>query len=327
MKKTLSFIVAICMITTFSTCVFATDNPVDSAFNFDTLLEDQDNITSLVFGHNLTGVIKDGFWFANLDNSSLKNILSTTTFYGIPTFLLTPFISNDNSTITSYMIPAAQISETNKILRVVGIGNNKAIIPLHSFSTPLKNSFGNTIGYTGNDNVQFVRGKNPYTLMILYINSDNVVYPVILVVGYKTNWNNEFPKNNEELTITLNEILGTQDNYTYYITPDIDSGDILDSSKHHTSHISNPNKRPHYTIASTSTEGGTISSVTPDNQLFLVGDINQKYTVTADEGYTIAYIIVDGQIVPNSINCGDTASFTFECIYGNRSISAIFKKK
>lgn len=81
---------------------------------------------------------------------------------------------------------------------------------------------------------------------------------------------------------------------------------------------------PYLPIAATVGEGGSITA--PGEKLFRPGDISQKYTVTANVGYTIYYIQVDGKAVPNSVNCGDTAFFTFDAIYGPRTINDVFKK-
>jgi len=330
MKKTLAFFVAVCMIATFSTCVFAKAplNPPDP-FNFDNLLQGKGNIKVNQGYDILNSQLINGFWIAAKDNSSLDSIISTTTLNNIPVFILT------NPTVTTRIFPASNLNEKDKkIILAHEYNRSWSLISPQNFSQPIRwKDSSETIGYTSD--LYFGIGTDNDNKMFLFVSSNNQVYPLIIVTtnldsGIEPIWEENFPKNNEELTMVLQQTFHTDDNYTFYINPVIhnnyDSGNDLDSSNTSTRTISiNPNRRPHYTISTASTEGGTVSTV--GEELLLVGNLDQKYTIAADEGYTIAYVIVDGQIVPNSINCGDMATFTFDCIYGNRSISAVFKKK
>lgn len=308
MKKLLSLALVIALITlALPTAAFADTG----AFDFSKMLTDESDAAAHINGMDLTGTVKAGIWFAEEDSSSLEGILSTTTLNGIPLFVL------ENTTAWTYVTLAAQTSELNKTLNLVDIVNNKWFpsIP-KSVSPPLQSTSGATIGCISDN---WVSTTKDYTLdtMLLYINSDNVVYPIIVafyddVSHPELAWDESWPENNEELTAGLREALGTTDDYTFY------TGSTTTSSHKHTNLL-------YHAITASAGEGGSITE--PGEKLFRPGDIDQSYTVTTDEGYTIYYIQVDGKTVPNSINCGDTASFTFDCIYGPRSIKAVFKKK
>ena len=153
--------------------------------------------------------------------------------------------------------------------------------------------------------------------MQLYVNAENIVYPIIVLISASDNdselvWDESWPKNNEALTTILQNELGTTDNYTFYIAPS-----FRKKGSSHTNLLYLP-------ITATAGEGGSITE--SGEKIFRPGAIDQTYTVTANAGYTISYILVDGTPVPNSFNCGEIAIFTFDAIYGPRTINAIFKK-
>lgn len=308
MKKLLSLALAITLLMlTLPIAAFADTG----AFDFSKLLTDESDAVAHVNGTDLTGTTKEGLWFAMKDSSSLEGILSTTTLKGIPLFVL------ENTTTWTYATLAAQTSECDKTLNVVDIVHGNWFPALSSsISTPLKSTASSTMGYLYDDGMNTI-GNITLDYMELYINSDNVVYPLI-VAFYDSNshpeleWDESWPENNEELTTGLRQVLGTTNNYTFY------TGSSTISSHKHTNLL-------YHAITAAAGEGGQITE--PGEKLFRPGAIDQTYTITAEEGYTIYYIQVDGKTVPNSISCGDTASFTFDCIYGPRSIKAVFKKK
>ncbi len=310
MKKLLSLVLVIALIT-LALPTAALADPAPTPFDFSKLLTDESNVTAHVDGKDLTGTVKEGIWFAEEDSSSLEGILSTTTLKGIPLFVL------ENTTTWTYVTPAAQTSECDKTLNLVDIVGGTWFPDLSfSISTPLKNTAGSTMGCLC-DGYTCIAGDYTLNYMMLYINSDNVVYPII-VAAYddvshpELAWDESWPENNEELTTGLRQALGTTNDYTFY------TGSTTTSSHKHTNLL-------YHAITASAGEGGSITEL--GEKLFRPGDIDQTYTITADEGYTIYYIQVDGKTVPNSINCGDTASFTFDAIYGPRSINAVFQKK
>lgn len=312
MKKLLSLVILIALlILALPTAALAADLP---AFNFDNLLTEEGSAYVERPSGNLNSTLTNGFWFAAYDSSSLDGILSTTTLNGIPVFLL------DSPTASTYIWPAAQASERDKILKLVASNDNgwysydpHFILPA---SQPIRRTVGSDIiGYTGN--LLFSKPYNKsYSQMQVYVSDDNTVYPIILSVSDLNSnpavvWKENWPKSNDELTTILRDTLGTTADYTYSITPTF-------GGKKSTNLLYLP-------ITAIAGEGGSITE--SGEKLFRPGDISQKYTVTANEGYTIYYIQVDGKTVSNSINCGDEASFTFDAIYGPRSINAVFKKK
>lgn len=65
-------------------------------------------------------------------------------------------------------------------------------------------------------------------------------------------------------------------------------------------------------------EGGTVS---PAGNIQIKYGSSQTFTITPDDGYEVADVLVDGKSV------GAVTSYTFEAVTENHTISAIFKKK
>ncbi|MDF3005302.1 MAG: hypothetical protein K0S22_1774 [Oscillospiraceae bacterium] len=327
MKKLLSLVLVIALIVlAFPTAALATDGSSDGSsgsepdlapFDFENLLTEECEVNADLNTKNLTGVLKQGFWFAASDSSSLDGILSTTTLNGIPVFLL------DSPTKTTFMWPAAEASEKDKMLKLVmgsgGRWDYDSDYLRYPTSSPIRQTADSVrIGYTANL-IFGMRGDISSNLMYLFICNNNMVYPVIMSYSDLSSdpaptWDESWPKNNEELTAILREQLNTTEDYTFFTTPNFGSG----KKKGHTNLLYLP-------LIAIAGEGGSITE--QGEKIFRPGNIDQKYTVTANEGYTIYYVQVDGKTVQNSVNCGDTATFTFDCIYGPRSINAVFKKK
>ena len=72
-----------------------------------------------------------------------------------------------------------------------------------------------------------------------------------------------------------------------------------------------------YTITATAGEGG---SITPAGEVSVKEGASQTFTITAQEGYAIADVLVDGQSV------GVVDSYTFENVTANHTIAALFTK-
>ena len=337
MKKTLALFLAICMIATFTSISFATSKPIDSseAFNFDNLLEGEGDVHINQIEHVLNGKLINGFWVSLVDNSPLDNILTTSIVGNIPVFTL------HNPTSGFRIFSAFEPSEYNKRIYIATEYKGSWMrIPFSNLYQPISwLDSSDTIGYTSDMGMYFKNIKMNRSM--LFINEDGIVYPIILVnttldSGIDIVLEDYLPPNNEELTILLQEKFSTHKKYSYFINPefnnnpidsgDKDSGDIDSGETNHSTHVNSSTRKLVYSIELKPSDGGTISNSNNDN-IFKVGDINQTYTITADEGYTIHYIEVDGKIVPNSIDCGDTTTITFDCIYGNRNINAVFKKK
>lgn len=70
------------------------------------------------------------------------------------------------------------------------------------------------------------------------------------------------------------------------------------------------------TITTSAGEGGTIS---PNGDVSVAKGLDQTFTITANEGYTIADVLVDGASV------GPVDSYTFEAVTENHTIAASFK--
>lgn len=73
-----------------------------------------------------------------------------------------------------------------------------------------------------------------------------------------------------------------------------------------------------YQITATAGENGTI---TPNGVIDVTAGLNQEFVITPNEGYNIEDVLVDGSSV------GAVASYTFNNVSGNHSISAIFAIK
>ena len=315
MKKllVLTLVIALIMLE-LPTVVLASPEP--APFDFSKLLtEEGETCASMFKSSNVTGTLQPGFWVAAIDGSSLDGILSTTSLNGLPVILL------DGPTARTFIWPAAQLSEKDKVLRKITYIDGDWYTSTSDIcfaSEPIRRtSSSEIIGYTAYLNSAIVKGLNGNAI-VFYINSDNMVYTMVLSMSDLSRdpapaWDDSWPKDNAALTEILRGQLNTEENYTFFITPD-----FSEKKKDHTNLLYLP-------ITATTSEGGSITE--PGEKIFRPGDISQKYTVTANEGYTIYYIQVDGKTVPNSVNCGDTATFTFDCIYGPRSINAVFKKK
>jgi len=70
-----------------------------------------------------------------------------------------------------------------------------------------------------------------------------------------------------------------------------------------------------YNIVSTAGEGGTIS---PRGSVWVPMNTNRTFTITANEGYAIIDVLVDGKSV------GAVSSYTFEKVTGRHTIEAKF---
>ena len=316
MKKLLSLALVIALITlALPTATLA--DPAPPSFNFANLVTVEcDVIASMYNNPDVAGTLKQGFWVAAIDSSSLDGILSTSTLNGLPVLFL------KGPKTWTYIWPVAQESEKDRIVKMVNSRNGvweTSDWRIYPTSEPIRRTTDSeTIGYTAKLSFIYMHNES-FSRMHFYISDDNTVYPVIISMSvsdstYEPVWEEYWPKNNEELTNILRETLGTTEDYTFFTTPNFGSG----KKKEHTNLLYLP-------ITATAGEGGQITE--PGEKLFRPGDISQEYTVTANDGYTIYYIQVDGKTVSNSVNCGDTATFNFDCIYGPRSISAVFMKK
>lgn len=76
-------------------------------------------------------------------------------------------------------------------------------------------------------------------------------------------------------------------------------------------------EKKEYTISASSQTGG---SITPDGDVTVIEGETQKFTITADEGYSISDVKVDGESV------GAVSEYSFENISSNHTIEALFNK-
>ena len=70
-----------------------------------------------------------------------------------------------------------------------------------------------------------------------------------------------------------------------------------------------------YTISATSGQGGTID---PSGQLSIDGGASQSFAISADSGYEVEAVMVDGQ------NMGVMSNYTFDQVSSNHTISVLF---
>jgi hypothetical protein len=73
----------------------------------------------------------------------------------------------------------------------------------------------------------------------------------------------------------------------------------------------------YYTVTATAGKGGAIS---PQGKTTISSGGQQSYTITADRGYEIKEVLIDGKGI------GALSSYTFSGITGNHTIEAIFKE-
>ena len=73
-----------------------------------------------------------------------------------------------------------------------------------------------------------------------------------------------------------------------------------------------------YTITAEAGEGGSIS---PSGRVSVTAGANRTFTITADDGYEIADVIVDDESV------GAVSSYTFKNVRANHTIKVIFKEE
>lgn len=73
-----------------------------------------------------------------------------------------------------------------------------------------------------------------------------------------------------------------------------------------------------YTITAEAGDGGSIS---PSGRVSVTAGANRTFTITADDGYEIADVIVDDKSV------GAVSSYTFEKVRANHTIEAIFEEE
>ncbi len=70
-----------------------------------------------------------------------------------------------------------------------------------------------------------------------------------------------------------------------------------------------------HSITASASEGG---SITPDGTVFVKNGLDQTFTITADEGYAIADVTVDGESV------GKVSTYTFKAVTEDHTIAATF---
>ena len=70
-----------------------------------------------------------------------------------------------------------------------------------------------------------------------------------------------------------------------------------------------------HSITATAGQGG---SITPDGTVFVKNGLDQTFTITADEGYAIADVTVDGESV------GKVSTYTFQAVTEDHTIAATF---
>ena len=80
-----------------------------------------------------------------------------------------------------------------------------------------------------------------------------------------------------------------------------------------------------HTITATAGEGGTID---PSGEVVVVEGADKTFTITPDNGYEIAEVVVDGQAVDlaDVVNEDGTGTYTFEKVDGDHSIEITFEK-
>ncbi len=76
-------------------------------------------------------------------------------------------------------------------------------------------------------------------------------------------------------------------------------------------------EKQEYTISVSSQTGG---SITPDGEVTVIEGETQTFTITADEGYSIGDVKVDGESV------GAVSEYVFEDISADHTIEALFNK-
>ncbi len=76
-------------------------------------------------------------------------------------------------------------------------------------------------------------------------------------------------------------------------------------------------EKKEYKISASSQTGG---SITPDGEVTVIEGEMQKFTITANEGYSIGDVKVDGESV------GAVSEYTFENVSGDHTIEALFNK-
>ncbi|MDD4509956.1 MAG: hypothetical protein PHY23_03460 [Oscillospiraceae bacterium] len=319
MKKLLSLTLAIALILlALPTAAFAATNPADLSKLLTGTMEGKAEV------FNWDYICNDGIYFYSSSGEPITDMLTPSTLNGLPAF------AYNGRSGTSYWAVAFDDTQKDKhiaILKNDGDGWEFLAPSIVGGDTVHKVKYSlqkdsKIVGYTTPVN-PIKTGANSLYLLVGAPDENDVipVYPFVFATSEANSpcapkWNDAWPKTDEELTASIQANFEKAYNITYIIPPTFSSGGKR--TKSHKNLLYLP-------ITATAGEGGSITE--PGQKIFRPGSISQKYTVTANEGYTIYYIQVDGKAVPNSINCGDTATFTFDAIYGPRSINAVFKKK
>ena len=94
-------------------------------------------------------------------------------------------------------------------------------------------------------------------------------------------------------------------------------GDILNKGSSHVHFINAGQATSEYTITANAGEGGSIS---PDGAVTVAAGANQSFTMTANPGYHVKEVLVDG------VHVGILNTYTFSDVQANHSISVQFEK-
>ena len=94
-------------------------------------------------------------------------------------------------------------------------------------------------------------------------------------------------------------------------------GDILNKGSSHVHFINAGQATSEYTITANAGEGGSIS---PDGAVTVAAGADQSFTMTANPGYHVKEVLVDG------VHVGILNTYTFSDVQANHSISVQFEK-
>lgn len=334
MKKALSVMLALTMILSGALSAFATHiGGEEITYDFADGLSDGEAYIREpgVSDVRYKGKIFEGMFVIQLDSErkqvDIDDSIELTELNGLPCI-----IGDKNNLFHCYYAAAKPSAGGATFLSVI-VGNPYPAGKRSINAAPnlyKQESGSETIGATSDVN-SFSFGSYKETELHLMIDKNKKVKAVVLCgrgddPKYTPTWDELWPKNDEELNAYLlekltnlgGEVVGdTEGGFTFETEPNFnsDGGSGTKGSRRRHSILYLP-------LTASAGEHGKITPA--GEKLFRPGDINETYTITADEGYVIDTVKVDGKYIANHHTACE--EFTFKAIYGPRSIEVSFRK-
>ena len=203
--------------------------------------------------------------------------------------------------------------------RIIAVGDNGYTISDTDLSALKSNDVGYSIVRNKNDSNQLMlKDTKKYTITAT-TNDGGTITPsgtVTVEEGGTQNYNIQAESGYHIADVKVNGTsVGAVDNYTF---DNVQSSQTIEVTFERNSTSDNGGSSiTRYTITASAGSGGAID---PAGNVRVSSGSDKTFTITADEGYEIADVLVDGKSV------GAVRSYTFENVKANHTISVTFEE-